>query len=96
MVPAFVKSMESGFCRTKASKTPWGTGFQLNAPPWCPMLGPTSFGHDGAGGQLAFADAQSGIGFAYLTNQMGGPDDDRFRRLVAALRNSLKDLDETG
>jgi CubicO group peptidase (beta-lactamase class C family) len=73
----------------------WGTGFQLNAPPWCPMLGPTSFGHDGAGGQLAFADAQSGIGFAYLTNQMGGPDDDRVQRLVAALRSCLKDMDET-
>jgi CubicO group peptidase (beta-lactamase class C family) len=72
----------------------WGTGFQLNAPPWCPMLGRTSFGHDGAGGQLAFADAQSGVGFAYLTNQMGGPDDHRTQRLIAALEGSLKELDE--
>jgi CubicO group peptidase (beta-lactamase class C family) len=67
----------------------WGTGFQLDAPPWCPMLGPTSFGHDGAGGQLGFADSESGVGFAYLTNQMGGPDDHRPQRLVAALRSSV-------
>jgi CubicO group peptidase (beta-lactamase class C family) len=67
----------------------WGTGFQLNAPPWCPMLGPRSFGHDGAGGQMAFADADAGIGFAFLTNQMGGPDDDRTRRIVAALSKAV-------
>jgi CubicO group peptidase (beta-lactamase class C family) len=63
----------------------WGTGFQLDAPPWCPMLGQRSFGHDGAGGQMAFADTDAGIGFAFLTNRMGGPDDDRTRRIVAAL-----------
>ncbi|MEA2526307.1 MAG: hypothetical protein QOF73_3534, partial [Thermomicrobiales bacterium] len=72
----------------------WGTGFQLDAPPWCPMLGPTSFGHDGAGGQLAFADAEAGTGFAYVTNQMGGPGDHRSQRLVAALRQSLDSLGE--
>ena len=67
----------------------WGTGFQLDAPPWCPMLGPRSFGHDGAGGQMAFADAEVGIGFAFLTNQMGGPNDDRTRRIVAELSEAL-------
>lgn len=67
----------------------WGTGFQLDAYPWCPMFGPRSFGHDGAGGQLAFADADRGIGFAYVTAQMGGPDDMRSRRLVAAVREAL-------
>jgi CubicO group peptidase (beta-lactamase class C family) len=29
---------------------------------------PATFGHDGAGGQLAWADPETGISFAYLTN----------------------------
>lgn len=67
----------------------WGTGFQVSSPPSQPMLGPTSFGHAGAGGQLAFADATEGAGFAYLTNQMGGYGDERARRLTVAVRRAL-------
>ena len=37
--------------------------------------GPPSFGHAGAGGQLGFADADHRVGFAYLSNQMGGYGD---------------------
>jgi CubicO group peptidase (beta-lactamase class C family) len=66
--------------------TRWGTGFQLASPPSQPMLGPTSFGHAGAGGQLAFADVESRVGFAYLSNQMGGYGDARARELTTALR----------
>ena len=54
-----------------------------------PMLGPTSFGHAGAGGQLAFADREHRVGFAYLGNQMGGYGDARARELTAALRASF-------
>jgi CubicO group peptidase (beta-lactamase class C family) len=64
----------------------WGTGFQLASPPTQPMLGPTSFGHAGAGGQLAFADREAGLGFAWLGNQMGGFGDARARSLTEALR----------
>lgn len=67
----------------------WGTGFQLASPPAQPMLGPTSFGHAGAGGQLAFADADARVGFAWLGNQMGGYGDDRARSLTATLRRLI-------
>jgi CubicO group peptidase (beta-lactamase class C family) len=63
----------------------WGTGFQLSSPPTQPMLGSGSFGHAGAGGQLAFADVENGIGFGYLGNQMGGYGDARARELTLAL-----------
>lgn len=68
----------------------WGTGFQLASPPSQPMLGPTSFGHAGAGGQLAFADVDSAIGFAYLSNQMGGYGDARARSLAESVRRAIR------
>lgn len=67
----------------------WGTGFQLSSPPSQPMLGPASFGHAGAGGQLGFADARHQVGFAYLSNQMGGYGDARARELTLALRAAV-------
>lgn len=48
----------------------WGTGFMLDSPPIRRMLGARSFGHDGAGGTLGFADADRRIGFGYVHNQM--------------------------
>lgn len=68
----------------------WGTGFQLSSPPAQPMLGARSFGHAGAGGQLAFADPDHGVGFAYLSNQMGGYGDARARELTLALGAALR------
>jgi CubicO group peptidase (beta-lactamase class C family) len=70
----------------------WGTGFQLGSPPSQPMLGARSFGHAGAGGQLAFADAEFRVGFAYLSNQMGGYGDARARELTRALRAVLASM----
>lgn len=69
--------------------TRWGTGFQLASAPSQPMLGPTSFGHAGAGGQLGFADVDHHVGFAYLSNQMGGYGDARARELTTALRIAI-------
>jgi CubicO group peptidase (beta-lactamase class C family) len=67
----------------------WGTGFQLASPPTQPMLGRGSFGHAGAGGQLGFGDLELGVGFAYLSNQMGGYGDARARELSRAVRAAL-------
>jgi CubicO group peptidase (beta-lactamase class C family) len=67
----------------------WGTGFSLASPPGSPLLGPRGFGHGGAGGELAFADDTSGIGFAYVNNQMGGIPDVRAGLLVETLRRCL-------
>ncbi len=74
----------------------WGTGFQLASPPSQPMLGGRSFGHAGAGGQLAFADDAFGVGFAYLSNQMGGYGDARARTLTVALDNVLRRTRRSG
>ena len=67
----------------------WGTGFQISSAPGQPLLGPGSFGHTGAGGQLAFADVDHGASFAYVTNQMGGYGDARASSLVEALRSAI-------
>jgi CubicO group peptidase (beta-lactamase class C family) len=67
----------------------WGSGFQIASPPYFPMLGPGSFGHTGAGGQLAIGDIEHGASFAYLTNQMGGFGDRRATSLTEALRGVL-------
>jgi CubicO group peptidase (beta-lactamase class C family) len=66
----------------------WGMGFQLDSEARR-YFGESSLGHDGAGGQVAFADADSRVGFAFLTNQMEAIDDFRGTRLVEALKDSL-------
>lgn len=65
----------------------WGMGFQLDSEARR-YLTPTSLGHDGAGGQVAFADPDHRVGFAFLTNEMEAGDD-RATRVVDALREVL-------
>ncbi|GAA4267403.1 serine hydrolase domain-containing protein [Frondihabitans peucedani] len=65
----------------------WGRGVQLDSEARR-YLGSSSIGHDGAGGQVAFADLDARIGFAFLTNRMEA-DDDRATRIVEALRQAL-------
>jgi len=54
-----------------------------------PIFGPdpSCFGHPGAGGAHAFADPASGIGFAYVMNQMEQSvlPNDKSLRLVHAM-----------
>jgi CubicO group peptidase (beta-lactamase class C family) len=64
-------------------------GFMKPSPLW-PFGNPGSFGAPGAGGSLGYADPQTGIGYAYVTNQMGtsltgDPRD-------VALRNALSSI----
>jgi CubicO group peptidase (beta-lactamase class C family) len=45
-------------------------GFMKPSPGW-PFGSPSSFGSPGFGGALGFADPSAGIGYAYVTSQMG-------------------------
>lgn len=67
----------------------WGLGLQLDSEARR-YLTPAGFGHDGAGGQVAFADPQHELGFAFLTNQMEAIDDVRATRIVDVLRDALR------
>lgn len=67
----------------------WGMGFQLDSEARR-YLTPAGFGHDGAGGQVAFADPDREVGFAFLTNQMEAIDDVRATRIIDALRDALR------
>jgi CubicO group peptidase (beta-lactamase class C family) len=49
----------------------FGLGFQLTHPERQLGDGPRCFGHFGAGGSVGFADPDAGLGFGYVTNQMG-------------------------
>jgi CubicO group peptidase (beta-lactamase class C family) len=46
----------------------FGTGVQLPFPQF-PMLGPGSFGHEGAGGAVAVVDPRRGLSIAFITDQ---------------------------
>jgi CubicO group peptidase (beta-lactamase class C family) len=47
----------------------FGLGFELPRST-LPMLGPSAFGHPGAGGRLAYADPESGCAVAYVCNNL--------------------------
>jgi CubicO group peptidase (beta-lactamase class C family) len=66
----------------------WGRGVQLDSAARR-YLGPSSLGHDGAGGQVAFADADAQVGFAFVTNWLEAGADDRATNIVDALRGVL-------
>lgn len=66
----------------------WGYGFQLDSEARR-YLADGNFGHDGAGGQVGFADPIRKIGFGYVTNWMMGPEDRRATQILEALRPLL-------
>ncbi|MFB9908392.1 serine hydrolase domain-containing protein [Allokutzneria oryzae] len=63
--------------------TTYGLGFQVSGG---------TFGHDGLGGSLAFADPSAELAFAFITNHMPirGFADDCTDALVASLRGCLR------
>nr|WP_295889132.1 serine hydrolase domain-containing protein [uncultured Devosia sp.] len=69
---------EPPFCR-------WGYGFQLDSAARR-YLADGNFGHDGAGGQVGFADPVRRIGFGFVTNWMMGPEDQRATQILDVLR----------
>jgi len=66
----------------------WGYGFQLDSEARR-YLGEGCFGHDGAGGQVGFADPRRQIGFGFVTNWMMGPEDRRATAIIEVLRQLL-------
>ncbi|MFF4362450.1 serine hydrolase domain-containing protein [Streptomyces sp. NPDC001604] len=67
--------------------TRFGLGYMLHGAA-SPLLSPTSFGHPGRGGALAFADPDSGTAFGYVTNgfRKSVTADPRAQALVRAVR----------
>jgi CubicO group peptidase (beta-lactamase class C family) len=54
----------------KADGIQFSLGFMKSTAAW-PFGSARSFGSPGAGGSLGFSDPQAGIGYAYVTSQMG-------------------------
>ena len=69
----------------------WALGYDTSRA-GSPMLGPTSFGHNGGGGRLGFADPASGTAAGFVVNYMSwggsatGPDP-RWTPWLAALQS---------
>jgi CubicO group peptidase (beta-lactamase class C family) len=80
----------SGPDRVLVVDTEFGLGFSLH-PVMSGDAATGSFGHEGAGGSLAFADRRQGLGFAYVMNQLTASlgADRRARRLVEAVYDCL-------
>ena len=72
------------------NETCFGLGYGLQ-PSLAPGAGPNSFGHPGAGGALAFADPDAGLGFAYVMNamQFHPQGDPRSQGLVKAVYDCI-------
>jgi CubicO group peptidase (beta-lactamase class C family) len=54
----------------KGDGVQFSLGFMKPSAVW-PFGSASSFGSPGAGGSLGFADPAAGIGYAYVTSQMG-------------------------
>ncbi|MFG3022481.1 serine hydrolase domain-containing protein [Streptomyces sp. NPDC048254] len=92
MVTAATGEQSAGRDRVTELDARFGSGFMLPTA-GVPMLSESSFGHEGVGGALGFADRDARVGFGYVQNLLktgitGGPDL-RVAGLLSALRDSL-------
>ena len=55
---------------TRSDNIQFSLGFMKPSPQW-PFGSASSFGAPGSGGSLGFADPSAGVGYAYVTSQMG-------------------------
>jgi len=74
---------------------PWperGFGVMLECDARSPLLSPTSFGHDGFGGQAGFADPTHRASFGFVTNYLivGRQEHARWKSLVGEVRTVLE------
>jgi CubicO group peptidase (beta-lactamase class C family) len=87
----FCEPQSAGLDRVTLEENRYGLGFMLPFPR-IPFAGPASFGHDGAGGALAFADQDCGLSFAFLPDVFppGGGADPNAGELVSAVLDVLR------
>ncbi|HEY3139516.1 MAG TPA: serine hydrolase domain-containing protein [Acidimicrobiales bacterium] len=80
----------SGPDRVLMVDTQFGLGY-MRSSSFSPYGGPAAFGHSGAGGSMAFADPEHGIGFGYVMNRMmeNLAGDPRTRNLVQATYDAI-------
>jgi CubicO group peptidase (beta-lactamase class C family) len=76
----------------KSDNVQFSLGFMKSTPQW-PFGSAAAYGAPGAGGSLGFADPAAGIGYAYVTSQMGTrlTGDPRDLALREALSSALKE-----
>jgi CubicO group peptidase (beta-lactamase class C family) len=89
---AMQTSLAKGPDRVLIDKTSFSTGFMTND---FGVYGPSpsAFGHPGAGGSIAFADPEHGLGFAFIPSAMhpGALPGPRTRKLVSALYGTAEE-----
>ena len=81
-------TLAKGPDRVLIDKTAFSAGFMTNDfGVYGPSPSPSAFGHPGAGGSLAFADPEHGLGFAFIPSAMhpGALPGARTQKLVRAL-----------
>lgn len=61
------RKQSAGMDMSLGVRTAFGSGVQLPFPRF-PMAGPGSFGHEAAGGSMAFADPRRGLSIGFTTN----------------------------